>query len=45
MNKIVPFLELHLTIGKRIGIQGPIRFLILGFIFILLSSTFTSVYS
>ncbi len=34
MNKIVPFLELHLTIGKRIGIQGPIRFLILGFYFL-----------
>ena len=34
MNKIVPLLELHLTIGKRIGIQGPTRFLILGFYFL-----------
>ncbi|MDE0471355.1 MAG: hypothetical protein OXH57_05390 [Ekhidna sp.] len=34
MNKIVPLLELHLTIGKRIGIQGPARFLILGFYFL-----------
>lgn len=34
MNKIVPLLELHLTIGKRLGIQGPLRFLILGFYFL-----------
>lgn len=34
MNKIIPLLELHLTIGKRIGIQGPVRFLILGFYFL-----------
>ena len=34
MNKIVPLLNLHLTIGKRIGIQGPARFLILGFYFL-----------
>ncbi len=35
MNKIVPLLDLHLTIGKRIGIQGPARFLILGFYFLI----------
>ncbi|MYB55953.1 MAG: hypothetical protein F4X51_06155 [Gemmatimonadetes bacterium] len=34
MNKIVPLLLVHLTIGKRIGIQGPARFLILGFYFL-----------
>lgn len=34
MNKIVPLLELHLTIGKRIGIQGIARLLILGFYFL-----------
>lgn len=34
MNKIVPLLGLHLTIGKRIGIRGPLRFLILGFYFL-----------
>ena len=34
MNKILPLLELHLTIGKRIGIQGPARFFILGFYFL-----------
>ena len=34
MNKIVPLLGLHLTIGKRLGIQGPLRFLILGFYFL-----------
>ena len=34
MNKIVSLLELHLTIGKRIGIQGPARFFILGFYFL-----------
>ena len=34
MNKIVPLLGLHLTIGKRLGIRGPIRFLILGLYFL-----------
>lgn len=34
MNKIVPLLKLHLTIGKRISIRRPVRLLILGFYFL-----------